>query len=59
MFRSMVGIQSATAEIRKAKKIDRRKIEETTGQKYNVLPITLVLAAISNAFCITEYKAWG
>jgi len=34
MCGSMVYIQSATAEIRQGKK--RRKIEETTGQKYNV-----------------------
>jgi len=32
MCGSMVDIQSATAEIRRGKK----KIEETTGQKYNV-----------------------
>jgi len=38
MCRSMVDIQSATAEIRRGnKKEERRKnIEETTGQKYNV-----------------------
>jgi len=35
----MVDIQSATAEIRRGKKEDRKKkIEETTGQKYNGLP---------------------
>jgi len=36
----MVDIQPATAEIRRGK---RRKIEEeeTTGQKYNGLPITV------------------
>jgi len=33
MCGSMVDIQSATAEIRQGKK---KKIEETTGQKYNV-----------------------
>jgi len=33
MCRSMVDIQSATAESRRGKK---KKIEETTGQKYNV-----------------------
>jgi len=32
----MADIQSATAEIRREKK--DRKIEETTGQKYNGLP---------------------
>ena len=40
MCRSMVDIQSATAEIRqgiKKKKINRY-IEKTTGQKYNGLP---------------------
>jgi len=35
MCGSMVDIQSATAEIRRGKK-DRKKKEETTGQKYNV-----------------------
>jgi len=35
MCTSMVDIQSATAEIRRGKKIDE---EETTGQKYNGLP---------------------
>jgi len=36
----MADIQSATAEIRRGKKIEGRKIEEeeTTGQKYNGLP---------------------
>jgi len=34
MCRSMADIQSVTAEIRRGKK-DRRKKEETTGQKYN------------------------
>jgi len=36
----MVDIQSATDEIRRGKKEDRRQIEEeedTTGQKYNGL----------------------
>jgi len=37
MYGSMVDIQSVTAENRRGKKIeDRRKKEETTGQKYNV-----------------------
>jgi len=36
MCRSMVDIQSATAEIWREKK---KKIEETTGQKYNSCPI--------------------
>jgi len=40
MRKSMVDIQSATAEIKRGKK-DRKKIEETTGQKYNGLPITM------------------
>jgi len=35
MCGSMVYMQSATAEIRRGNK-KRRKIEETTGQKYNV-----------------------
>jgi len=34
MCRSMVDIQSATAEIRRGKKEEERKKE--TGQKYNV-----------------------
>jgi len=34
----MVDIQSATAEIRPGKK---RKIEETTWQKYNGLPYSI------------------
>jgi len=33
----MIDIQSATAEIRRGKK-KKKKIEETTGQKYNGLP---------------------
>jgi len=40
----MVDIQSATAEIRrgeKRKEERRRKIEETTGQKYNGLPYSI------------------
>jgi len=44
MCGSMADIQSATAEIRRGKK-DRkkedRKIEETTGQKYNGLPYSI------------------
>ena len=36
MCGSMVDIQSAAAEIRRGKRERRRKIEETTGQKYNV-----------------------
>jgi len=36
----MVDIHSATAEIRREKK-KRRKIEETTGQKYNGLPYSI------------------
>jgi len=35
MCRSMVDIQSPTAEIRRGKK---RRRKETTGQKYNGLP---------------------
>jgi len=38
MCGSMADIQSATAEIRRGKKEERRK-KETTGQKYNGLPI--------------------
>jgi len=34
----MAGIQSALAEIMRGKKIERKKIEETTVQKYNGLP---------------------
>jgi len=36
MCRSMVDIQSATAEIRRGKKKERRKKIETTAAKYNV-----------------------
>jgi len=37
-----IQVQPVTAEIRGGKKIDRRtKIEETIGQKYNGLPITM------------------
>jgi len=36
----MVDIQSATAEIRRGKKIERKKIE-ITGQKYNGLPYSV------------------
>jgi len=35
MCASMVDIQSATTDIRRGKK-KSKKIEETTGQKYNV-----------------------
>ena len=38
MCGSMADIQSATAEIWRGKKEERRK-KETTGQKYNGLPI--------------------
>jgi len=39
MCGSIVDIQSPTAEIRGRKKEEEdRKIEETTGQKYNGLP---------------------
>jgi len=38
----MADIQSATAEIRRGKMIDKQKIEEeTTGQKYNGLPYSI------------------
>jgi len=37
----MVDIQSATAEIRRGKKTEEDRREETTGQKYNGLPITM------------------
>jgi len=36
MCGSMVDIQSPTAEIRRGNKKKKKKIEETTGQKYNV-----------------------
>jgi len=39
MYRSMVDIQSATAEIRRGKKKERRR--KTTGQKCNGLPYSL------------------
>ena len=44
--RSMVDIQSATAEIRRGKKKDRKIEEETTGQKYNDLPYSIAERAI-------------
>jgi len=38
----MGDIYSVTAEIRRGKKKkERRKIEETTGQKYNGLPYSI------------------
>jgi len=36
----MADIQSATAEISRGKK-ERKKEEETTGQKYNGLPYSI------------------
>jgi len=44
----MVDIQSTTAEIRRGKKKDRKKIE-ITGQKYNGVPYSLARAAIISA----------
>jgi len=41
MCGSMVDVQSATAEIRRGKKKDRKKLEETTGQKYNGLSYSI------------------
>jgi len=38
MYGSMVHIHSPTAEIRRGKKIERKKKIEITGQKYNGLP---------------------
>jgi len=38
MCGSIVDIQSATADIRRGIKKEERKKEETTWQKYNVLP---------------------
>jgi len=40
MCASMVDIQSATAEISRGKK-EERKNEGTTGQKYNGLPYSI------------------
>jgi len=37
----MVEIQSAIAEIRRGKKIERKKIAETKGQNYNGLTIAM------------------
>jgi len=37
----MADIQSATAEIRRGKKEERKKEEVTTGQKYNGLPYSI------------------
>jgi len=41
MCRSMVDIQSVTAEIRRGKKELRKKEEETTVWKYNGLPYSI------------------
>jgi len=46
MCGSIADIQSATAEIRRGKKIER-KIEETTGQ--DIVACPLLWAAIMNA----------
>jgi len=40
MCGSMADIQSPTAEIRRGKKEERKKVE-TTGQKYNGLPYSI------------------
>jgi len=48
----MVDIQSAAAEIRRGKKIGRRRKKiETTGQKYNGLPL-FHRAAINNTLTV-------
>jgi len=39
MCRSMLDIQSATAEIRRGKQERKKKGEETTGREYNACPI--------------------
>jgi len=41
MCGSMADIQSPTAEIRRGKKKEKRKKEETTWQKYNGLPYSI------------------
>jgi len=41
MCGSMADIESATAEIRRGKKKERRKKEVTTGQKYNGMPYSI------------------
>jgi len=42
MCGSMADIQSATAEIRRGKKKEKKKkLEQTTGQKYNGLPYSI------------------
>jgi len=42
MCGSMADIQSETAEIKRGKKKeDKRKIEQTTGQKYNGLTYSI------------------
>jgi len=46
MCGSMADIQSAAAEIRRGKKIDRKIEEETTGKKFNGLPYYIYRAAI-------------
>jgi len=62
MCRSMVYIQSATAEIRRGIKNEERK-KGTTGQKYNVRICYAELlrraAIISNLFCIGFKSNFG
>jgi len=41
MCGSIVEIHSATAEIRRGKKEEERRKEETTGQTYNGLPYSV------------------
>jgi len=41
MCGSMAYIQSATTEIRRGKKEERKKKKETMGQKYNGLPYSI------------------
>jgi len=38
VWKYVIDIQSPIAEIRRGKKERRKKVEETTGQKYNGLP---------------------
>jgi len=52
----MVYIQSATAEIRRKKKKER-KIEDTTGQKYNGQPYSIGQPKLSHNGLVT-IKSW-
>jgi len=48
----MVDIQSATAEIRRGKDRQKKRIEETTGQKYNSL--AAITRQLKESICIRK-----